>query len=368
MSPAETLIRNEIRHHGAISFARFMELALYSPKMGYYETHAKTIGRKGDYFTSVSVGEVFGALLGCQIADWIQEAERPGGEKFTILEAGAHDGQLAQDILVWLEANRPDSFKRLRYVLLEPSESRQQWQAERLRPYADQVEWFRTWEQIQAFSGLVVCNELLDAFPFRRFVWKHSESKWYEQFVAASNDSLKWTTSREPGSAIELLLRSGGYPMSDELMQVLPDGYVLEDAESARSWWRVAASRLNRGRLLAIDYGATAQELIRPERCQGTARAYSEHRVCDDLLARPGEQDLTAHVNFTGIQTAGEECGLKTEVFTTQGQFLTRITAEAIRSGRDFHWTPKQRNQFQTLVHPEHLGRLFKVLIQSRGL
>jgi SAM-dependent MidA family methyltransferase len=368
MSPAETLIRNEIRQCGAIPFARFMELALYSPKIGYYETHAKTIGRKGDYFTSVSVGEVFGQLLARRIVDWMRELDPALQQPFSILEAGAHDGRLAHDILQWMEANRPEALKSLRYGLLEPSTRRRQWQAETLLPYALQVEWFQDWKEVPVFNGLCLCNELLDAFPFRRFTWRKSESGWYEQFVAVSEDSLRMVSQRAEDTLSGCDLRNAGYPLSDEMMKVLPDGYVLEDAKSARAWWAMAASRLGKGRLLAIDYGATAAELLRPERSDGTARAYFEHRVSDDLLSRPGEQDLTAHVNFTGIQTEGEAQGLTTRTYTHQGQFLTEILADALVHQQDLGWTPKQRSQFQTLVHPEHLGRLFKVLIQSRAV
>jgi SAM-dependent MidA family methyltransferase len=167
---------------------------------------------------------------------------------------------------------------------------------------------------------------------------------------------------------------------------VLPDGYTIETCPAAESWWREAAKVLGQGKLLTIDYGFTADELFSPGRMHGTLRAYFRHHASDDLLANVGEQDLTAHVNFSAIQAAGESAGLKTEFFSTQSQFLTRILEKTLRGkssgervaskrpvspksdggGTENGWTSAQARQFQTLTHPEHLGRAFRVLVQSR--
>jgi SAM-dependent MidA family methyltransferase len=121
------------------------------------------------------------------------------------------------------------------------------------------------------------------------------------------------------------------------------------------------------GRLLTLDYGLNLEELWVPERKEGTVRAYREHRVSQDVLADPGDQDLTAHVNFTGIQQAGEAAGLKTEELTTQEQFLTRLVARIWSGEAPFgEWTAGRRRELQRLTHPEHLGRAFRVLVQKR--
>ena len=142
--------------------------------------------------------------------------------------------------------------------------------------------------------------------------------------------------------------------------------FPARHATAAENWWRQAAGSLARGRLLAIDYGLTADELFSPARTQGTLRAYFRHHVSDDLLANPGEQDLTAHVNFSAIQQVGEAAGLTTESFQTQPQFLTRILEKAVRDKSFGEWSARRTRQFQTLTHPEHLGRAFRVLLQSR--
>ena len=124
---------------------------------------------------------------------------------------------------------------------------------------------------------------------------------------------------------------------------------------------------MGRGWLLTFDYGLTAEEFIRPERAQGTLRGYRDHRMSADLLACPGEQDLTAHVNFSALRTAGENVGLRTERFEPQANFLVRVAELAGREGSLFPaWSPARLRQFQTLTHPEHLGRPFRVLAQTR--
>ena len=146
----------------------------------------------------------------------------------------------------------------------------------------------------------------------------------------------------------------------------MPDGYTIETSPAAENWWREAAGILQRGKLLTIDYGLTADEMFSPARTNGTLRAYFRHHVSDDVLANVGEQDLTAHVNFSAIQKVGEEAGLKTEIFSTQTKFLTQILEKTLRDKTFGEWNSARTRQFQTLTHPEHLGRAFRVLVQSR--
>jgi SAM-dependent MidA family methyltransferase len=157
------------------------------------------------------------------------------------------------------------------------------------------------------------------------------------------------------------------FPIGNELLHVLPDGFSVEISPAAAEWWQAAAKALGRGKLLTFDYGLTAEEILAPERAEGTLRGYYQHRPSHDVLAHPGEEDITAHVNFTAIQGAGESAGLETETFLTQSQFLTQIAARVWNEDSSFgEWTPERTRQFQTLTHPEHLGRSFRVLIQSR--
>src|SRR5262249_23253405 len=156
--------------------------------------------------------------------------------------------------------------------------------------------------------------------------------------------------------------------IADELREVLPDGFTTEIPLAALQWWRQAAMSLKRGKLMAIDYGFENDEWLRPERAQGTLRAYQRHQSPADVLSDAGEQDITAHVNFSLLKAAGENCGLATDPIQTQAQVLTAIFGKVSDQKAGFApWTEQSTRQFQTLTHPEHLGRAFRVLIQSRG-
>jgi SAM-dependent MidA family methyltransferase len=340
---------------GALRFDRFMQLALYAPGCGYYETEKNNIGRGGDFYTSVSTGGLFGELLAFQFAAWLAESQA-SNFKPQIAEAGAHDGKLARDILNWLQSNRPQLFGQTEYCIIEPSARRQEWQRETLKPFSPRVRWFTQFnDSIQKFNGVIFANELLDAMPVRRHGWDARNKKWFDWGVAVDGEKFVW--AKIPGS--EFRVPNSG------LEPVLPDNYTVETSPAAGNWWREAARILGRGKLLTIDYGLTADELFSPARTNGTLRAYFRHHVADDILANVGEQDLTAHVNFSAIQKAGEEAGLKTEMFCTQTKFLTRILEKTLRE-KSFEWNAGRVRQFQTLTHPEHLGRAFRVLVQAR--
>jgi SAM-dependent MidA family methyltransferase len=403
MNPLSEIIRREVAQSGILPFARFMELALYCPKHGYYEAKKDNPGRHGDFYTSVGVGKLFGQLLAFQFAEWLKEiktlnpvkgrgphgalrpqplgaAKRSGdGSTLNLVEAGAHDGQLARDILTWLQLNRPELFDQIEYWIIEPSARRQEWQGETLREFAPHVRWFagfqsrlqeRTCHSSPAtrhppLRGVIFSNELLDAMPVHRFGWDAQNKKWFEWGVAVDGEKFAW--ARIPDTlAPQSGERGASENLSPQLLDVLPDGYTVETCPAAEDWWREAAGILGRGKLMTIDYGLTADELILPSRPRGTLRSYFRHHAGDDLLANVGQQDLTAHVNFSAIQAAGESVGLRTEMFSTQSQFLTRILEKASKDNSLGEWTPAQARQFQTLTHPEHLGHAFRVLVQSR--
>jgi SAM-dependent MidA family methyltransferase len=353
------IIRREIQKQVVLPFDRFMELALYCPDCGYYETK-RDIGRHGDFYTSVSAGELFGQLLACQFAGWL-EAMRRAECGVRIVEAGAHDGTLAADILNWLRSCRPQLFSELEYVILEPSSRRQEWQKVTLKEFTN-VRWLSAFPDVRSrtpdsgLRGIIFSNELLDAFPVRRFGWDAKNKTWFEWGVAIDGDKIVWQRIQDSEFRIQ----------NPELESVLPDNYTIETSPAAENWWRGAAGILHRGKLLTIDYGDTTDEMFSPRRARGTLRAYFQHHVADDILANPGGQDLTAHVNFSAIQSAGEDAGLKTEFFGSQSKFLTAILENTIKANSLGGWTPKRSREFQTLTHPEHLGRAFRVLVQSR--
>jgi len=364
MTNIRGILMEEVARKGAISFARFMELALYCPDFGYYERTDASPGRKGDYFTSVSAGSLFGQLLASQFAGWFEAM--PANHR-QIVEAGAHDARLATDIMQWFQAHRPDLTGSIAYTIMEPSARRRQSQQKTLSDsgLTAPVQWFDSWNSLQpaGVRGVIFSNELLDAMPVRRVGWDAKQRQWFEWGVTFHKDDFMWT--RLPGDPA--LIMDTRLTLPRELLDVLPDGFTTEVCPAAVDWWRQAARALQAGKLVAFDYGLTGGEFFTPERKDGTLRAYYHHHLTADLLARPGEQDLTAHVDFSAIQNAGEAEGLRTEEFGPQGRFLTRIVERMCASDAAFEpWISTRARQFQTLTHPEHLGRTFRVLVQGR--
>lgn len=359
-----------------------MELALYCPVYGYYERERDTSGKCGDFYTSVSVGSLFGELLAFQFAEWLSECEKQNAERaarseagaeLQLVEAGAHDGRLAADILGWMRNHRPQLFQRLAYCIVEPSPRRRQWQKQTLAEFGNKVRWLPSLLNGESarIRGVIFSNELLDALPSHRFGWDANQRAWFEWGVTMQDGLFAWARLKPEADSPMPQVQTPILPWEapGELLEVLPDGFTMEVCPAAESWWREAANALERGRLLTIDYGLAAEEFFAPERKQGTLRAYSQHRLVSEVLARPGDQDITAHVNFTSIRAAGESAGLKTEDFVTQEQFLTRIAARVWKEkDASAELIGARAREFQTLTHPEHLGRPFRVLVQSRGL
>jgi SAM-dependent MidA family methyltransferase len=372
-SELAALIREVIAEAGGVvPFARFMELALYAPELGYYERSPRPVGHQGDFYTSVSVGPVFGELLGFQFAQWLADSDFVQPEApVDLVETGAHDGRLAGDILGWLETGRPALLPRIRMWLVEPSPRRRQWQWETLRRFGPTVQWVSGLDELEertgGVRGVFYSNELLDAFPVHRIAWNSTARAWEEQGVAVAGDRFSWR--KLPTEAVTAAqadrVRLSALPA--ELLSVLPDGFTVEACPAAAAWWREAAGVLRQGALVTLDYGFADDAVLRPELPAGTLRAYRNHRGFSDVLSDPGEQDLTAQVDFESVAAAGEAAGMMPLVRASQRGWLTRIFGETLAAGSGFPaWDAARIRQFQTLTHPEHLGRRFQVLVQTR--
>jgi SAM-dependent MidA family methyltransferase len=366
MSEIRRILRREIAECGAIPFARFMELALYCPDYGFYEKEADTIGRGGHFFTSVSVGPVFGQLLArdftARITRWEADAS------IQIAEQGAHDGRLALDLLDWLRDHRPDIYDRIRYCIIEGSGRRRDWQSQTLSKHQARICW--VWDVRGLATGLdslampliLFANELLDAFPVHRMGWSRKDAGWFEWGVGlGAGDVFTWVALPQPSRETLPLLPDPSQASS------LPDGYIIEVSPSAARWWGETAAAVagrKHGFLMTIDYGLTREDRLLPERTSGTLRAYRNHRASTAVLEDPGGQDITAHVDFTLLQREGERAGLATEDMLPQGRHLARVAAASpeITAG----WDAADIRQFQTLTRPEHLGAVFKVLGQGK--
>ncbi|MGV3754360.1 MAG: class I SAM-dependent methyltransferase [Verrucomicrobiota bacterium] len=365
MNQLADIIRQEVGQGGPLSFRRYMELVLYHPALGYYEKPVPDqTGRQGDFYTSVSVGAVFGELLAHFILAQTRELSRP----MHIVEAGAHTGHLARDILQTLQTIAPELLAQTQYRILDPSAHRRAAQAETLKAFPNQVIWLNAIADLpdNSLHGVILSNELLDAFPVHRLGWSAADQAWFEWLVDWEDTLPTWY--RTETTALPAELKPHLPAPSPELARLLPDGFTTEICPAAPAWWSQAARKLNAGCLLTFDYGLEALDFLSPERAQGTLRAYRNHRLVDNPLANPGEQDLTAHINFTALRETGEQAGLATIHDEAQARFLTRILAQA-SAGKGNHalgWSPAQIRQFQTLTHPDHLGRSFRVLAQQR--
>lgn len=369
MTPLEAKLCAELGADGSMPFAAFMAAALYTPNLGYYERSPERIGRGGDFYTSVSVGPVFGELLAVHLAGGWRETPAP---RVQVVELGPHDGRLAADLLDALDHHAPDLAPRIEYLLVEDSPTRRAWQAERLARHSHRVRWIPGLDALAPGSvcGVIFSNEFFDALPVHRLVWDANAGAWTEWRVG--RDGGRWVWVRpQPGdphfplsppvqAALEGELGGG---LTADLLAVLPDGFTVEVRPVATALWTAAARALGAGRLLTLDYGYDLESALRPERPAGTLRAYARHVQAPDPLASPGEQDLTAEVNFTALRAAGERAGLATEVGTSQAAFLTGIAREHAGAAA---WSADQRRQFLTLVHPHHFGERFRVLGQVR--
>lgn len=362
-----------------------MELALYCPVYGYYEKEGDKIGRSGDFYTSVSVGSLFGELLGCQFASWFKswaaskncavlrnDCQSPGHpegrrSRLRLIEGGAHGGQLAADILRWMRQFEPEVFRELEYWLVEPSSHRRESQRRTLSEFAGKVHWSQDFEKLaeslnpqgmNATWTIIFSNELLDALPTHRFGWDAHERTWFEWGVGYKEGQFHWSRLVRPSSPL---------PGPSPLVDALPEGFIVETCPAATRWWTQAAGLLCPGKLVTFDYGFTTEERLAPERSRGTLRGYQRHGLTADVLQDPGEHDMTTHVDFDALEAAGQAAGLKTELFSSQERFLTGIVGEIVNGNASFsEWTAERTRQFQTLTHPDHLGRAFRVLIQSR--
>jgi SAM-dependent MidA family methyltransferase len=376
-SPLAESLRAEIARRGAVSFARFMALALYHEEFGYYRAGRRP-GRGGDFVTSVSVGSAFGELLAIRFGRWL--AGLPGSGTLRLVEAGAHDGRLALDILAWFSRCEPALWARLEYGIVEPAGDFERWQRETLAPFAEKVQWHRGWEAVPAAGvrGVIFANELLDAMPVHRLGWDAPRQRWFEWGVGSSDEGFRWVRP-DPGWAppgpsegwLDPSELNRGWPFlpgGEESSAVLPDGFALELCPAAWGWWQAAARALGEGRLMTLDYGLEAAELFAPGRREGTLRAYSGHQAQPSVLDCPGEQDITAHVNFSALRRLGEAAGLETEEWTSQERFLGRALAwEEERSGAAAPRDAARLAQLRTLLHPDGFGRAFRVLVQRRG-
>lgn len=331
-----------------LAFAEVMAMALYDPEGGFYGKGPRKLGRTGDFFTSVSVGPLFGQLL----ADFAIAHTDSGTVQ--VIEQGAHEGQLARDVLTAL----PET---ARYGIVEPSSAFETVQRERLASFGDRVRWLGGLDALDADSAgaVFLCNELPDAFPVHVVRWDGQQ--WRERFVISQEDGFGWQDG--PPSSVALEAELARLPTD------LPPGFTTEVHLEMLVWIRALAASPLAGPIVIADYGLDDAERLDPARSNGTLRRYFQQRMDDQVLHDLGECDLTSHVPFTRMIMDAETCGLTVQAYEDQGRWLTRVAAPWLRSlgGRPPDADARALlRQFQTLTHPQFMGRSFRILVLKR--
>jgi SAM-dependent MidA family methyltransferase len=333
-----------------------MAQALYHPELGYYSSGRCAIGRRGDYFTNVSVGPLFGRLLAAQFAEMWESMGRP--DDFVIVEQGAHHGDFARDVLEAARDSAPDCFSALRYRIVEPFQVLRERQEETVREFSGKLSWVESLDGLAPFCGIHFSNELLDAMPVHLI--STGATGWEERRVVEANDGFDFVTA--PIMEAELLRHLEMIPPPSN------EPYETEVNLTALRWIDGLAPKLTRGYVLAVDYGHSRENYYAPERSSGTLQSYARHRINPSPLTDVGEADITAHVDWTSLAERAETHGLAVAGFTDQHHFATGVVTALMPEQVGDNADAATRRALQTLLHPEFLGRTFQFLALTKNV
>jgi SAM-dependent MidA family methyltransferase len=363
-----------------ITFAQFMEWVLYEPEVGYYAACRQKIGAGGDFVTSPHFGAAFGELLAEQFLDFWLSLQKP--PVFQIVELGAGQGLIAQDVLKYLSdraLHQPTSdyasfWDALQYIICEKAASMRAEQHHHLRSnptIASKVSW-QSWEAIptESLFGCIFSNELVDALPVHRVVLKNKSLK--EIYVTCHPDRKGFMDAIDEPSTAELepYLTWLGIDLTQDKY---PEGYYTEISLAAMDWVKSVSEKLKQGYVLTIDYGHTAAQYYSPQRHQGTLQCYFQQSHHSDPYWAIGYQDITTHANFTALEQKGKEVGLAKLGFIQQGLFLMalglgdRFNQNVARSGSNLMDVLQRRDALHALINPMGMGG-FGVLLQGKNI
>lgn len=364
-----TRIAAEIaRHGGWLSFARYMEMALYEPGLGYYSNPGQVFGAAGDFVTAPELTPLFGATLARQVSPWLKDPALAGSGQ-VVLEVGGGSGMLAAQLLNALDNV---GHHEVRYLILELSAERREHQRQTLKSLApglmDRVGWLDTFPE--SFAGVVVANELLDAMPVQLFEWQaDAEAALQEMGVTWVDGQFAWAP--RPADAV---LTETVTALRNRLG---PEGaqwhspYRSEICPAQQAWMRTLADCMTAGVVMLLDYGFAAPEYYHPQRDQGTLMCHYRHRSHADPFLWPGLSDITAHVDFTALARAATTEGFSLVGYTSMAAFLLNAglldeLADLPREPESFWFA--QAQAVQQLISEAEMGELFKVIAFEKNL
>ncbi|WP_134687473.1 class I SAM-dependent methyltransferase [Brevibacillus migulae] len=358
-------LREKMMQHEqkAISFAEYMELALYHPQWGYYTAERVKVGKEGDFYTSASVHPVFAHTLADAILEMLQKSRV---EEPTLVEVGGGTGYLMKHMLEHIRCTAPASYEKLKVLMVEASPYHRALQEQAIADEAVPKQWVSSIEEAAEriqIEGVVVSNEWLDAYPVHLLEkgkngWREIGVTWDEQGQAFKETYLNELTEQAKSM------------LQEREPSVLPGSRVELNAGMKQAIAAVG-NMLTRGYAITIDYGDEEEQLYHPSRKRGTLMCYYRHQAHDNPFIHVGEQDMTAHVNFSALQRWGEAAGLRSLAYLRQDQFLLRHgILQRLQNHQDrdpFSSEAMKRNRaIRQLIAPDGMGRVFRVLVQAK--
>ena len=343
------IIQATVNQHSSIPFSQFMQLALYHPEHGYYASQQTRVGKDGDFFTSVSVGSVFGTVLAHRIdaltSDW--------GTSVNLIELGANDGSLAHDILSELQSTNPEI--TFHYHIVEPLEHLKSKQQEKLESFT--YHHYASIDELPSMQAVILSNELIDAFPVEQVQFESGE--WKQLHLEGTPFAPQWKTIDCPKIK----------EWTNSLGNDFPSPYQTEYRDLIPFLTSLSA-KITKGVMITIDYGFPRSHYYHKDRKEGNIQCYYKHEKDDNPFELPGEKDITSHVDFTQLTQEAIELDWELFDFSPQHRYLTnhgKSWLTAIEATFSPSVIPLVK-QFQTLTHPGMLGRSFQVLEMTKDI
>lgn len=352
MKEHESKIANYIDANGPITFAKFVEFALYDEQYGYYNRHSEKFGKSGDFYTSPTVHKVFGQIISNLVSKYfVLNKQSP----LTVIELGSGLGYIALDVLDNLKESNDELYSKLAYICIESSPQNVEKSKEILSTHSGKLIWSANLSEIdKCDNAIVLSNEFFDALPFHRVIFK--DQRPYEIYVQTGENGFSESISDLSCEKI--------YQYIEKLNLVFEENQQIEVNLNYRDVIQQISKVIDKGLIVTFDYGYLKEELYSPQRLNGTYRCFYNHKISSEPYNNIGEQDITSSVNFSSLINLGREMGFEVIKYTTQGQFLVDWgILDLVEQSSE-----SDRSIIKNLFLPSTMGDMFKVLIQQKNL